>query len=267
MRSFVIPPSRARLARQQHKNPGGAYPLSLLNGIRTFADGVSLTREPKLLRYAWIPALLSLAIVSAVLAYAFGCVEEFSDFLVARLPSWLGFLHFILVPLLYLFGVLTSAWLAGLLAAVIASPLLGDLSLATEQITEPESAPQPPSFFAGLASAMGREGRKLIYYLPRLIGVAVLSVVPVINVAAPLAWLLFGAWTLAVQFADYPAENRGLPFQATLTRLKAHRGTALGFGACATLALGVPLLNFLLVPVAVVGGTLLWQRTETSAVG
>ena len=71
-----------------------------------------------------------------------------------------------------------------------------------------------------------------------------------------------GAWTLAVQFADYPLENRGRPFRDTLTLLRANRAAALGFGACATLALAVPLVNFLLVPVAVAGGTLLWLRLD-----
>ena len=234
--------------------------MSVLTGIQTFADGARLMRQPRLLRYAWIPALLSLAIISTGLWFAFSYLTEFSDFLVAQLPGWLGFLSFILTPLLYLLGVLTGAWLFGLIAVLIASPLLGDLSLAVEQHTTPESAPAAPGFLAGLATAFRREGRKLLYHLPRLLGVAILSVIPVINTLAPLFWLVFGAWTLAVQFADYPAENRGLDFRDTLERLRQERWTALGFGACATVALAIPVLNFILVPVAVVGGTLLWQQ-------
>ena len=113
-----------------------------------------------------------------------------------------------------------------------------------------------------LEGALGREGRKLLYHLPRLLGVFVLTLIPLINAAAPVLWFLFGAWTLAVQFADYPLENRGRPFRDTLTLLRANRAAALGFGACATLALAVPLVNFLLVPVAVAGGTLLWLRLD-----
>lgn len=238
--------------------------MSLLTGIRTFTDGAQLMRQPRLLRFAWIPALLSLAIIWAGLWFAFSYITEFSDFLVAQMPSWLGFLSFILTPLLYLLGLLTGAWLFGLVAILIASPLLGDLSLAVEQHTTPATAPQAPAFLPGLVAALRREGRKLLYHLPRLLGVAVLSVIPVINTLSPLLWLVFGAWTLAVQFADYPAENRGLAFTDTLQRLRRARWTALGFGACATIALAIPILNFILVPVAVVGGTLLWQRTEAT---
>ena len=236
--------------------------MSLLRGIRTFTDGAQLMRQPRLLRFAWIPALLSLLIISAGLWFAFSYVTEFSDYLVAQMPSWLGFLSFILTPLLYLLGLLTGAWLFGLIAILIASPLLGDLSLAVEEHTTPGAAPPAPAFLPGLAVAFRREGRKLLYHLPRLLIVAILSVIPFINTFSPLLWLVFGAWTLAVQFADYPAENRGLAFVDTLERLRGQRWTALGFGGCATVALAIPVLNFLLVPVAVVGGTLLWQRTQ-----
>ncbi len=236
--------------------------MSFVRGIRTFFEGARLIREPRLLRFAWIPGLLSLAIITGGLWFAFSYVADFSAFLVGQLPGWLGFLSFILTPLLYLLGVLVGAWLFGLIAVLVASPLLGDLSLAVEELTSPGSAPPAPRFLPGLASALQREGRKLVYHLPRLIGVAILSVIPVVNLLAPVYWVVFGAWTLAVQFADYPAENRGLDFRTTLTRLRAHRWAALGFGACATVALAVPILNFVLVPVAVVGGTLLWLRTE-----
>lgn len=236
--------------------------MSLIAGVGTFADGARLIRRPALLRYAWIPAALSLVVISASLWLAFGYITDFSDYLVAQLPGWLGFLSFVLTPLLYLLGLLAGAWLFGLLAVLLASPLLGDLSLAVEEQIAPGSAPKPLDFLPGLAHAVRRELRKLAYHLPRLIGVAILSVIPGINVLAPLLWLLFGAWTLAVQFADYPAENRNLPFVETLQRLRRRRWAALGFGACATLALAIPLLNFLLVPVAVVGGTLLWLRSE-----
>ena len=236
--------------------------MTLITGIRTFGDGVRLIKQPGLLRFAWIPGLISLVIISVGLWFALSYVTDFSQFLVAQLPTWLGFLSFILTPLLYLFGLLTGAWLFGLFAILISSPLLGDLSIAVEQHTTPASAPEPLALLPGLAVAFRREGRKLLYHLPRLAGVALLSVIPVINTLSPLLWLVFGAWTLAVQFADYPAENRGLDFSDTLQRLRQQRQMALGFGLCATVALAIPLLNFLLVPVAVVGGTLLWQRTE-----
>ncbi len=70
---------------------------------------------------------------------------------------------------------------------------------------------------------------------------------------------------MAVQFCDYPTENRNLPFADTLKRLHRHRGAALGFGGCTTLFLAIPVLNFLVIPIAVAGGTLLWHKFEGNA--
>ncbi|HEX7035119.1 MAG TPA: sulfate transporter CysZ [Pseudomonadales bacterium] len=234
--------------------------MSLPQGVRAFADGFGAARTPGVARYVWLPALVSLVVIVAGLVFAFGWLESLSTWLMGLLPDWLGFLGVIVTPLLYLLGVLAGVWLFGFLAVLIASPFLGDLSIAVERSRFASGPEQTPGFWTGLAGAFGRELRKLGYHLPRLVIVFVLTLVPVVNLAAPLLWLVFGAWTLAVQFCDYPAENRGRPFRETVELLQRHRAAALGFGACATFTLAIPLLNFLMIPVAVAGGTLLWRR-------
>jgi CysZ protein len=95
--------------------------------------------------------------------------------------------------------------------------------------------------------------------------VLVASLVPVLNALAPLLWFAFGAWTMAIQFSDYPTENRGRPFHETVALLQRNRSAALGFGACATVALALPLINLLLIPGAVAGGTILYRRMQDNA--
>ena len=243
-------------------NSGSSSGLGFMDGVHQFFEGARIARKPGLARYTWLPTLLSLVIIVAGLTLAFGYTGEFSSYLEALLPAWLDFLSLVLVPLIYLLSVLIGAWLFGFLAVLIASPFLGDLSIEVE-VTEFQTGPQhDPSFLHGLIGALGRELRKLVYYLPRLIVVLALSLIPLINAAAPLIWFLFGAWTLAIQFCDYPGENRGLPFRDTLALLKRNRAAALGYGSCATLALAIPVLNFLMIPVAVAGGTLLYRRMQ-----
>jgi CysZ protein len=230
-------------------------------GIHAFGDGFRTVRTPGLRRYTWLPVLVSFGVVAVGLWVTFGYIDDASAWLTALLPGWLDFLGAVLAPILYLLGVLVGTWLFGFVAVLVASPFLGDLSLAVER--RYGSGPDaPPGLLAGAVGALGREGRKLLYHLPRLLGVFVLTLIPVVNAAAPVLWFVFGAWTLAVEFADYPLENRGRPFRDTLELLRANRAAALGFGACATLALAVPLVNFLLVPAAVAGGTLLWLRLD-----
>jgi len=234
--------------------------MSFGAGARLFLDGARAARRPAVSRYIWLPALLSLAVIAAGLATAFAYTGDLADYLTGQLPASLNFLGAILGPLLYALSVLIGAWLFGFVAVLLASPFLGDLAIEVERDQFGDAPGHDPSFWHGVASAMAREIRKLGYYLPRLLVVFLLTLVPGINAVAPFVWFGFGAWTLAVQFCDYPTENRGRPFRETLDLLRRDRGAAFGYGSCATLALAIPLLNFLMIPVAVAGGTLLHRR-------
>lgn len=239
--------------------------MSLAVGVRAFVDGSRLARRRDLLHYTAIPALISLVIIAAGTWYAFSMMGVWGAQLVARLPSWLGFLDVVLVPLLYLLGGVLGIWLFGLLAVVISSPFLGPLSGAVEKRIRGSAPADSTTWWISIGATLTRELRKLGYHLPRLLLVFILTLIPVINVAAPAIWLLFGAWTMAVQFCDFPLENRQRPFRDTLRLLQANRPAALGFGLCTALVLAIPLLNFLLIPVAVCGGTLLWDQLTNKA--
>jgi CysZ protein len=234
-------------------------------GLKAFSDGFRHSRHASLRHYVWLPALISLAVIGAGLYFALGYLTDLARGLIAGLPDWLSWLEGVLTPLLYLLGVLFSTWLFALLAVLIASPFLGAYSLAVERLCFGSAPVSETGLWTDLGNSIRRELRKLGYYLPRLVLVFLVTLIPVVNLAAPVIWLLFGAWTMAIQFVDYPTENRGQPFQITLTRLKTNRGAALAFGACATGALMIPLLNFLLIPVAVAGGTLLWRYLEVDS--
>lgn len=239
--------------------------MSVAIGVQAFVDGSRLARSRDLLHYTAVPALISLVIIAAGTWYAISRIDVWGAQLASQLPSWLSFLDVILVPLLYLLGGVLGIWLFGLLAVVIASPFLGPLSGAVEKRIRGSAPEDSTIWWLSIGATLMRELRKLAYHLPRLLLVFVLTLIPVINLAAPAIWLLFGAWTMAVQFCDFPLENRQRPFRDTLTLLQRNRLAALGFGLCTALVLAIPLLNFLLIPVAVCGGTLLWDRLANKA--
>ena len=106
--------------------------------------------------------------------------------------------------------------------------------------------------------AIGRELAKLAYYLPRLLLLLVLSFIPGINLFAPIFWFLFGAWMMSIQYCDYPMDNNKVSFKDMLRLLKKQRLTSLGFGGLVQLGMMIPIVNFFLMPVAVIGATLYW---------
>ncbi len=234
--------------------------MTASDGVSAFLDGIRLLRRSRVGLYLWPPALLSLLIIGAGLWLGMAWVDRLGIWARDLLPDWLDFLSSVLVPLLYLMLGLIGTWLFGFLAVVLSSPLHGNLAAALEA----ELAGRRPAIeqdnWQLIIHTLRREGQKLRYQIPRLLGVGLLSFVPVVNViAAPLAFLL-AAWLLAAQFVDLPAENRGLAFTTTLENLRTHRTAALSFGACVVLLLAVPLVNFLTVPVAVAGGVVFWSR-------
>lgn len=234
--------------------------MSLATGAASFIDGLRLLRHRGARRYVWAPMAAAALVVLPLVVYGYRQAEALLGWALGALPSWLDWLVVVLWPVAALLAIIIASWLFGLVAAVVASPWLGLLAAQAERIEFGDAVEASEGFAALIGNACRRELQKLRYHLPRLTALLLLPLLPVVNLVAPLLWLVFGAWLLALQFVDYAAENRGLPFAATRTSLAEHRAAALGFGALAALALAVPLAALVVVPAAVCGGAVLWRR-------
>ena len=229
-------------------------------GLGSFLHGARLARARSLRHFVWAPMALSLVTVSLLLVPGHGAVEAVVGWIVDLLPGWLDWLGPLFALLLYVLGLVLALWAFGIVSVLLASPFLGTLSARAEREAFGNGPDHDESLAAAMASAMTREGRKLAYHLPRLAGLFVLTLIPIVNVAAPLLWFAFGAWMLALHFVDYASENRGQKLDDTVALLRANRGAALGFGAPIALLLAVPFAALLVIPAAVCGGAVLWRR-------
>jgi CysZ protein len=84
----------------------------------------------------------------------------------------------------------------------------------------------------------------------------ILFVIPVVNVIAPLIWLVFSAWCVAVEYFGYPLENQGVLFPEQKQQLKTMRFDAVLFGGIVILGQSLPIFNVLISPTAVIAATL-----------
>ena len=179
------------------------------------------------------------------------------------LPDWLAFLEYLLWPLFVALVLLIVFFTFTLLANIVAAPFNGFLAEKVEVVVRGQD-PFPAFSWAELAAmvprTLGRELRKLGYFLPRAAALLVLSLIPGLNLIAAPLWLLFGVWMMAVQYIDYPADNNKLGWNEMLAWLRAKRWQSLGFGGITYLALLVPGLNLLMMPAAVAGATVFWVR-------
>jgi len=213
--------------------------------------------RPGVRRYVAIPLLINVLLFGGALWAGAGQIVGLVE---SNLPGWLEWLSWVLVPLLVIIVAVAGFFLFNVLANLIAAPFNGLLAEAIE--VELGGRPRPGGGWRGmlrdLGVTIGSELRKALYMLLRAVPLLVLLWVPGINVVASLLWLVLGAWMMAVAYGDYPMANHGLGFAAQRPLLAAQRWTTLGFGAAVMVALGIPLLNFLVIPAAVAGATVMW---------
>ena len=224
--------------------------MSPLSGFRHFIAAFEQTFSAPVRSFILLPAAVSLVIVCIGLYVAYFYVGEFSNYL-GTLGWWPEVLDWLVAPILYLLATLIGAWLFGFIAALAGSPFYGNLSQQVDPMPEVDTTP----WYKDLGPTLWRELAKLKYTLPRLLGLLILGFIPGINLIAPALWIIYGGWLMAVQFCDYSFENRKQPFHETLDNLRAHRAACIGLGAGLTFAMSIPLLNFVVAPVAVVAAS------------
>ena len=81
-----------------------------------------------------------------------------------------------------------------------------------------------------------------------LVPLAVLFLVPGINIIAPALWIIFGGWLLALEYLDYPMDNHAIGVREQRRRLAGSRWLAMGFGAGVMLMTTSPCSIFLRCP-------------------
>lgn len=100
-------------------------------------------------------------------------------------------------------------------------------------------------------------------WIGALVGLAVLNLVPVLGTALELVGsIVVTAFFLTREMLDGAMSRRRFSFGRKIRVIAQERWTMLGFGMATGALLLVPLLNVLTLPVAVVGGTLLFLELE-----
>lgn len=231
-----------------------------LLGAGYLAQGIRLIAQPGLRRFVIIPLLVNVLIFSLAIYAGVAFFDQLMLALEARLPGWLGWLDWILWPIFILLLLVIGFSLFGLVANLIASPFNGLLAEKVEQHLTGHPLPEGGSLASLLMEVVPsliEEVRKLVYALLLAIPFLLLLLIPVVG---QLLWLVYVAWILVVQYADYPMANHGLRFREMRRRLARRPGLSLGFGAAAAALSMVPILNFILMPSAVAGATAMWVR-------
>ena len=237
-----------------------------VSGAIYFLRGVRLVFAPGIRAYVAVPLAVNVIVFSTLIYFGTGQFQALLDWL---LPGWLEWLQWILLPLFVVVALFIVFFTFSLVGNLIAAPFNGLLAEAVECRVSGE--PVPAGSWKKMVAELGRtiasELRKLAYVVMWGVPALLLFVIPGVNVAAPFIWILFGAWMMAISFIDYPMGNHGLSFPAQRRILGERRYLALGFGGAVMCALAIPVVNFVVIPAAVAGATILWVERLSQAPG
>lgn len=244
-----------------------------LIGLSYTLVGFKYLLYPKIRKFVIWPLLINLVIFALAFYWGYDTiVTKVDSYQVSELPSWLtwleSFMGWLLAGIKWL---LTTVWIiififafsfvGTIVANLVASPFNGllceSMDLNVNQFTPPER-----SLTKVIIASILRELRKWVYYLPRLILVGliclVLFFIPIANVFSTALLYIFGCWMLAFQYLDYPADNRVENVLTLKKKLKSKKLITYGFGLGVYIFTLIPIVNFIILPLATLSATKLW---------
>lgn len=233
-------------------------------GAHYFVDGIRLLGHPKLRAYILVPLLVNCAIFAVLTSLVITNFDYLTQF-DWNFPEWLEFLEktlkWVVWFLLVVVIIIAYGYTFNMLTNIIAAPFYGLLAQRTEELLSGESLPDEP-LYKMVPRTLFREMKKLMYFVTRgifiLLLMLLLGTLPLLNFLVPVIGTLWGAWSMALQYADYPADNHQTEFQLLRRKLRYRKYSSIGFGATVLGCSMIPVLNILAMPAAVVGGTVYW---------
>lgn len=235
---------------------------NIFAGLGYLFEAFGLMRTRALRPYVLIPLLINMMVFVGFGWQFYLWLDSGTNWLLSFVPDWMAWLTFLVMPAVVLVFLMAVFFLFNYVANIVAAPFNG---LLAEKVCEQVSPGLQPFKETNLQLAkrtLAREVQKLKYYLPRLLGLAILSWIPIVNFAAPVLWFMFTAWMVALQYVDFAADNQGRSLEEVKAFLRQRTLSTLSLGALLMMVLTVPILNFIVIPLAVIAGSLYWQRNQ-----
>lgn len=238
------------------------------SGPDYFFQGFNLIKRKGVRHFVIIPLLVNILLFGSAFYYLFGQIDVLVQYVIDWIPDWMSWLKdsisYFLWPFAVLVILLVSAYFFSTLANWIAAPFNGLLAERVEILLSGETPPSGSVFdlLKDVPRTFAREFIKLKYYIPRALGYLIIFFL--LPVFGQVVWFLFTAWMMAIQYCDYPFDNHKVPFNQMRDHLLQNKTQSFGFGATVTVFSMIPIINLLVMPVAICGATAMWvdQKKE-----
>ncbi len=235
---------------------------NLLKGARYLLTGFELMNQKGIRHLSYFPMAINAVLFSVAIWVGYGHFDVWLDSLIPTwLPEWIiAAIMWLIIPIFTALILIIVFFSFSIFANFLASPFNAPLAEAVEKKLNgiPPSSLSWQQLIKDTPSALWNELKKIKYFLNLLIPLFILSLVPLLNILAPILWILFSGWILTLEYHNYPMSNHHLDINEQHKALKTEPGLTLGFGL-ATLAITmIPILNFFVIPAAICGATALY---------
>ena len=229
-----------------------------MKGAICLGRGFRIMRQPGVRIYAVMPLLINTVLFASLIWFGYEQFSPLVDYMMSGIPAIFNFLRWIIWIIISTFTAIFVFFTFTPIANIVAAPFNALLSEKIEIKLTGKAISSSSSFMKMARDSFLSQIRKLVYIIFWSAVLLLISLIPLVNFAAPFLWVIFGSWLLSLEYLDYPMGNHELNFTRQRQILAARKGLSLGFGSSVMVLTSIPLLNFIVMPVAVAGATVLW---------
>jgi CysZ protein len=249
-------------------HPSPVPHLAPRSAFGDFAQGLSLLgrawglifRSPKLFLLSALCAVVTLVSLIGLIVLLWRYTPGLINTFFARPEAWYAQALWYLVLILTFVVLLVVG--ANTVPSLLLAPLQDPISETTEELCGDFQSPpfSFPTFLRGLVTGIAHTLTRVFFLV---LGLALLFPLNWIPVLGTVLWTilasLWGMTWMAGEHLAAPMTRHLYPFAEVRRMLRERRALCLGFGAGVYLLLWVPVINSFFLPVAIVGGTLLYR--------
>lgn len=218
--------------------------------IKCLLQGFKLLNRTELRQFILLPIFINLILYS--IAFVLGYFY-LSSLIAQFIPNWLLWLEWIIFPLFFSGFSIAGFFTFVVIANLIASPFYPSLAAKTLNII---SAQDNLIKTQTIRKTVFSEFKRILYLFSKMLPLLLLFFIPVINLFAPVLWVLFCAWGIGLEFMAYPLENQGILFTQQKDAAKTRKVGVLVFGGLIIVGLAIPFINLIIAPASVIATTI-----------
>ncbi|NLV23429.1 MAG: sulfate transporter CysZ [Deltaproteobacteria bacterium] len=228
-----------------------------------FRAGRYLVGHPRLWKFVLVPLLINIVVFSSLIYLGF---LFFDAYVLQMVPSGEAWYWLILYYTLWALAAAVTGMLVfftfTVVGNLVASPFNDLLSEKTEEMIVGTPAREHFSwagFWADGKRILAMEARKMAVFVALMLLLLGLNFVPVVGslLFSILAFLLTISF-LAVEYLSFVAARKEFTYKKLRRYFFSRFSLLAGFGTGVFVLLAVPFLNFVSIPLGVIGATLVW---------